>query len=360
MDETENGSGGANAEDGLQAPSSGELENPTRDAATADASSGGKKTKRPLWIVCAAVAVVLAAVVGAGLCFSKKASKPGWLTSYVAAKDLARESGRDVLFCFTGSDWQQSSRDFIDVMYRKDFVKRAGGGFILCHLDIVQDSSLMDPEELETNFKLASRYALTDFPFIVLLTDEGDVYGAGVAPQGDGGFSVDDVLDFVFSFGENRRTLVSLKDAIREAEGAEKARCIDAFLSAVYPSQFEEYQAMIRAVPELDADNETGLRGRYLLQSVWFDARGLYQMGALEDAVACFTTVVHDPSMTPALRQEALYMAASFYASDRSASADKIIALLEDAVAMDPDNQNVEQLKDIIESVKTQAENAGE
>ena len=343
MGETENES--------LEGPETGGRNEADNIPAAVQVKDNGKILK----IFCAVLAAVL--VTGAGLYFyfAAAASKYSWLTSYIDAKDTAKSTGKDVLFCFTGSDWDESSRRLLDIVRRNSFMKKAGKKYILCNFDIVQNTELMAPEDLETNFKLASRYGVTDFPCFVLLTSEGDVYGGGVYQFQDENASGKAVLDFLSSFEENRTRIVALKDAVKNAEGVEKARRIDEFLSAVGPSQAGEYEEMIRAVPDLDKDNEAGLRGKYLLNKTWMDASALSRQGLLNEAADCFYGILDDKSMTPALRQNALYFAAGFYAMDRTSSADKIISVLEDAVAADPSNANVVHIREVMESIRNQS-----
>ena len=290
----------------------------------------------------------------------KTSASGSWLTSYDEARDEARRTGKDVFFCFTGSDWNQESADVFAALSRKDFTAQLDDRFVFCNINIMRDSSRMDAETLETNYRLAGKYAVEDFPFFVLLTAEGDVYGAGVFRFSGNGDILEEATGFISTFDGNRETLVSLKNAVKEAEGVERARRIHAFLSAVYPSQYNEYEEMIRAVPSLDAGNESGLKGSYLLQSAWFDAAALLQAGKAEEAVGCFTGTLDDPAMTPALKQQALYLAAGMYAAGNQASAERIISLLEQAVAMDPQNMGVAQINQIIEGIRQQAAaNAG-
>ncbi len=332
-------------------------ENPRNDNAVPE--SPAKKKGLSLKIVSIAIVAVILVAGAAAFYFVSLAPGYRWLTSYQEARDLAKSTGKDVLFCFTGSDWDESSRKLLDVIREKGFIKSAREKYILCNFDIMRDIEAMAPDELEANFKLASKYGAQDFPYFVLLTSEGDVYGAGTFGMQDGefpgDFSSEGLFAFFSSFDESRKEITTLKDAIRTAEGVEKARCIDAFLSVVYPSQSNEYTGMIRAVPDLDKNNETGLRGKYLLQIAFLDATAFQQKGLLNEAVACFTDIADDSAMTPSLKQEALLLASGFYSLDREASTEKILSMMEDAIAADPGNANVEGIRDAMESVKKMA-----
>ncbi len=337
------------------------LESPNAE----EVARGGKARK--IGAAKAAALVLLAAAV-ACMALSCSSAKDGWLLSYEDARDEARKTGKDVLFCFTGSDWDEAGNVIFAALEKNTFTAGLDDRFILCRLDIVYNTDLMEREQLETNFLLAGRYAVEDFPFIVLLTSEGDVYGRGAfrplddsaAEEGaiDDDMVIQEALAFIASFDENRERIVSLKNAIREAEGVERARRIDEFLAAVDPSQYSEYDGLIRSVVELDPENETGLRGDYLLQAAWLDAAALFQEGKMEEAAACFMDTLSDPAMTPALKQEALYLAAGMHAAAIDTPAEKIIALLEQAIAADPESPNVEMINQIIEGISLQIQEA--
>ena len=297
----------------------------------------------------ALLAIAAALLVATAGCAS--ASRPleggAWLSSYEAARDEARKSGKDVLFFFTGSDWDEAGNAVFAELEKSAFAGKLGGRFVLCRLDIVRDPSLMESGQLETNFLLAGRYAVDGFPFIVLLTPQGDVYGRGAFRPQDGA-AAKEALAFISSFDEKRERLVSLKNAIGKSEGVERARLIDAFLAEVDPSQYNDYERLIRSVPQLDPNNESGLKGNYLLQAAWLDAAALLQAGAADEAASRLTDTLADPAMTPALRQDALYLAASVYAA-AGTQPKKAVELLEAAAEADPESPNAEIINQIKE-----------
>ncbi len=310
----------------------------------------------------AIVLVIIISIIALIIIVPRTSAQSGWISSYLEARDAARALGKDVLFCFTGSDWDEEGNKIFEALNDKRFMAATEERFILCRLDIVRDSSLMEEEALETNYLLSARYAIEGFPFFVLLTSEGDVYGRGVFSLEEDNPTnakiTSEALAFIASFDENRELIASLKEAIRASEGVEKVRRIDEFLSAIDPSQYSDYEELIRSVPALDPENESGLRGSYLLQGAWLEASALFQLGQIDAASGRFMDILSDPSMTAELRQEALYLAAGMHAASSDSSAEQIISLLEQSIDANPESANVEEIASIIEGIREQAESA--
>lgn len=294
------------------------------------------------WLAIAAVFTVLLA----------GCSKPqtAWITDLQAAKDAAAKQNKDLLIAFTGSDWNDQSKQLITTVFTKDFFKKASKKYVLCNVDIVQDESLMDKATLEANYKSATAYGVQGLPTFVLATGEGDVYGNGAGNETSN--TLDGFFAYLDTFKDARKKLVDLKKKVKSSKGAEKAKSIDAFIEAIQPAQREQYSDMIRQVPDLDADGKAGLKGKYQLQVAYLDAVDLFQKEKLTEAGDCFKKLAEGDSLNPAQLQEAWYMAAYLYAMSGAMDNAKVIEWLEKAIACDPENPGTQQIKNTIEQIK--------
>lgn len=280
-------------------------------------------------------------------------AQTAWVTDYDEAKDAAAKGKKDLLVVFTGSDWNDPSKELITSVFTEEFFARGTKDYVLCNVDIVQDQELMSAEQSEKNYKVASDFGVQALPYLVLLTSEGDMY-ASAAP-GDDAKTVEGFYAYLDTFGEAKTKLSGLKKLIASSKGTERAKNIDTFVEAVDPSQRQRYSEMIREIPGLDPDNAEGLKEKYLLQIAYLDAVDLYQQGKLVEAGDCFLTLADGGQLNPAHAQEAYYMGAYMNAMSGQTDNDKVIAWLEKAIAADPENPGSEQIRGTIEQIKAQA-----
>jgi len=293
------------------------------------------------------VSAVLLALLFAGCAKAQTA----WITDLDDAQAAAAKSKKDLLVVFTGSDWNDPSKELISNVFTGDFFKKGSKDFVLCNVDIVQDETLMDKTLIETNYAAASSYGVQELPYFILQTAEGDVYAS--SGTGKEAATIDGFLAFLASFEEARDKLVNLKNNIKNSKGAEKAVNIDLFIEAVDPSRRESYAALIREIPALDADGKAGLKGKYQLQVAYLDAVALYQAQKMTEAGEIFLELAQGGSLNGAQMQEAWYMGAYMYAMSGTVDNGKVIELLEKAISADPDNVGTTQIKATIEQIKT-------
>ncbi len=297
----------------------------------------------------------IAIIAAAAFALLAGCSKPqtAWIADFEEAKAASQKTGKDLLIAFTGSDWNDPSKELLASTFTADFFKKASKTYVLCNIDIVQDEKLMDKAKLEKNYSVATKYGVQALPFIALLTHEGDLYGA--AATDDACKTTAGLFTFLDGFKDARKKMVDLKKAIKTSKGIERAKNIDTFLEAVQASQRENYDLMIREIPNLDADGKAGLKGKYLLQIAYLDAIKLYQAGKLVEAGDCFLGLTGDgTSLDAAQLQEAWYMGAYMNAMSGKVDNAKVIEWLEKAIASDPTNPGSKQIQATIDQIKTQ------
>jgi len=294
--------------------------------------------------------LVLAAALFSLLFAGCAKAQTAWITDLDAAQSAAAKSKKDLLVVFTGSDWNDPSKQLIADVFTGDFFKKGSKDFILCNIDIVQDETLMEKELIEKNYTSASSYGVQELPWFILQTAEGDVYAA--AGTGEAANTVDGFFAQMDTYKDTRKKLVDLKKNIKNSKGAEKAKNIDLFIEAVDPSRRESYADLIREVPALDADGTAGLRGKYELQVAYLDAVALYQAQKMTEAGEIFIKLAEGGTLNGAQMQEAWYMGAYMYAMSGTVENTQVIEWLEKAVASDPENAGTTQIKATIEQIK--------
>ena len=274
-----------------------------------------------------------------------------WMTDYDEAKALSEKKGKDLLVVFTGSDWDLPSQDLIAAGFTKPFFAKASKTYVLCNQDIIQDPEKIDEAVRDKLYQVLAKFGIQSLPSFVLMTPEGDVYVIGDFPAELK--SPEEVVEYLAQFKENRDKLVSAKALINSSTGVDKVRNIDTFMTLLSPFQRENYESYIREVPELDPANETGLLGKYSLQNAYLVAIEKYQQGDLVAAAETFKALIDTNILDGAQTQEAWFYTAYLYSMSETVPDTQIIAWLEKAIAADPENPGVTQIRGAIEQIKS-------
>ena len=61
-----------------------------------------------------------------------------WITDIETAKTTSQKTKKDLLVVFTGSDWNDPSKQLVKDVFTGDFFKKGSKKFVLCNIDIVQ------------------------------------------------------------------------------------------------------------------------------------------------------------------------------------------------------------------------------
>lgn len=274
----------------------------------------------------------------------------GWITDLDEAAKVSAETNKDVILIFTGSDWNQESMDLSENLFTKKFFATGTKKYVLCNIDIVQDTELLDEAILHKNYDIASNYAVQQFPSVILMTPEMDIYGSFKALSKDA--TVTTFYEQVESYSASKEKLVSLKTLIEETEGIEKAKNMDLFLDSLSPTQRKSYKPFILEIIELDSDSSADLKPKYLLQLQYMTALDLGEEGDLESAGAGLFSLARSGMLDPARNQEALFMGSYMYAMSETATGNQLVEWLTEAIDADPENPSVEQIRENIEQIK--------
>jgi len=315
-----------------------------------------EKTKKPLTkkqkiIGLVVIIVLIAAAAGAFVFLNLPKPQTAWITNIDEAKTASQKTKKDLLVVFTGSDWNDPSKQLIANVFTGDFFKKGSKKFVLCNIDIVQDEKLMDKTILDANYKTATEYAVQSLPTFILQTSEGDVYASSGST--DKTATTDGFFTFLDTFKDARKNLVDMKNKIRTTKGAEKAKAIDKFVEAIDPTRREKYSEMIRLVPGLATGDAAELKGKYQLQVAYLDAIALYKDSKMVEAGDIFLKLAEGGTLNPAQSQEAWYMGAYMNAMSGQTDNALILGWLQKAIDSDPKNDGAAQIQATIEQIKS-------
>jgi serine/threonine-protein kinase len=184
-----------------------------------------------------------------------------WNRDFETAKAQASQQKKDLFVYFTGSDWCSWCLLVSKNVFGKDaFIEYAPRHFVLVELDFPHYKGR--PKNYVANQELVQRWGLKGFPSLILADAQGRPY----ADVRDGKVR-DTAAAYIARIEKLRKVRVARDELLAQAltrEGLEKARCLDKALDLL-PADFRgEYPEIVKQIWELDAQDQAGLRAKYL------------------------------------------------------------------------------------------------
>lgn len=97
-----------------------------------------------------------------------------WTERFAEAEEEARRRGVRILALFLGSDWSPGSRQFLEeVAFHPDFVNTFTGDYVFLRLDYPTRIQQL-PEIREQNALLRTKYEVTTYPSLLVLSPSGE------------------------------------------------------------------------------------------------------------------------------------------------------------------------------------------
>jgi len=267
-----------------------------------------------------------------------------WTENVDAAMKQAKAEQKDVLMEFTGSDWCPPCIQLKKNVFDTDHFKtEAPKHFVLVQLDFPHNKP--QSEELKAqNRKWAEKFAVPGFPTIMLLDAEGQPYARTV------GYPGLDAQQYVAQLQTMRESRVKRDKALAEAQqaqGIERAKLLDSALSALDSGiLIPAYEAQVKEIVVLDADNAAGLKGRYEAIQLMPQIRQAMEGGSQDDAIAQIDTLFETYQLDGQLAQD-LYLlkAEALFAKQDT---DGTRAALQNALDAAPEGQHAQLIRQII------------
>ncbi|MFN3168740.1 MAG: thioredoxin family protein [Phycisphaeraceae bacterium] len=269
-----------------------------------------------------------------------------WTEDFEGAKTTAKQTGKDLLLDFTGSDWCVWCVRLNDEVFSKDAFKNyAEGEFVLVELDYPRNDT-RTAEVKAQNEKLKNKYAIRGYPTILLTDEQG-------RPYAKTGYQRGGADNYVAHLKELKQIRVNRDEqfaAAEKATGVEKAKHLHEAMQLLGDDMaLQYYEPTVKKIIELDADNKAGLKQHYndlytakkqreelakIMQGLRADPDG---------AIAKLDTMLAKQDLVTAVRQEALATKAQvqlYVVKDKEAAK----ATLQQAIEVDPDSDMAKQL----------------
>mgnify|MGYP001064764602 FL=1 len=206
------------------------------------------------------IRIAIAVTLLFGLCIAQDKKQDVWMTDFAAATAKAKAENKDLLVDFTGSDWcGWCIKLDAEVFSHEEFQQAAQKNFVLVKIDIRQDKSGMSKELIAQNDALVFRFGINNFPTLLMLDSETNVYDMlGYQKGGPGPFN--EAMTAKLKKAQGFKASLA---AAAKKEGVERARAIDDGLSALPESIMHLNFELMKQVITLDADGAAGIKDKY-------------------------------------------------------------------------------------------------
>ncbi|QDU84121.1 Disulfide bond reductase DsbH precursor [Planctomycetes bacterium Pla163] len=193
-------------------------------------------------------------------------SGEGWVADYDAALALAKETNKDVLVDFTGSDWCGWCIRLDNEVFSKDAFKAyADEHFVLCALDFPNgEEARAKVPNPERNAEVQQQFGIQGFPTILLMTKDGELY-AQTGYQAGGPEAYVTHLTEITTAGKAALARVrELGTAYEAAEEAQRpavlATIVDAYLEMGDAAPARNLVAYVEKAVALEGDAHAAMR----------------------------------------------------------------------------------------------------
>jgi tetratricopeptide (TPR) repeat protein len=210
-------------------------------------------------------------VAGLDLCVGRVEAGVQWSSRLDEAGRLAATSGKDLFILFTGTEWCAACIEFEKAVLSQPEFMRGSEPFVFVKLEFPMSFSDLPTSLREDYIAWRDRYGIQVFPTVLL----ADANGRPYALTGHIGFKVG---EYVRHLGKLRQARMKRDESLSnaaKAKGIERARHLDAALSAVqeaFDKRYAEipgdmmvrfYREEINQILVLDPANAGGLRDKY-------------------------------------------------------------------------------------------------
>ena len=261
-----------------------------------------------------------------------------------------RNSDKDILLIFTGSDWSKEAKDFSKNILTESCKTELAQLYAVRFIDLLHNPSENEREAAQKNYLLFSEYAVPDVPFIVLQTAEQDMYASAVI-EADIKTEAQ-LIEKIKALTAQRTDVVEARKRISHTKGVKKAQAIDDFLNTVGNPEAHRYDSLRMQVPALDPHNQSGLKGKYVLMSADIRAKSFAQQGNYLKASDEYKAAAETGDLSPAELQLAWYLAAYSYLMTENTESETAIEYLHKAIEADPQNAAVQRLNQAIHKLQ--------
>lgn len=230
--------------------------------------------------------LVGAVLVMGGVC--RAAEGENWVTDWEAAKTQAAKDQKLLLIDFSGSDWCGWCKKLDQEVFSQEaFLTEAKKKFVLVLLDFPRDKSGQSEALQKQNDKLQEQFGVEGFPSVFLAAADGTPF----AQTGYQAGGPEKYLAHLDELLEQHAKVAKLQAALPAAKGLERAKLLDEICTNL-GMDTPEKTAYMTEIVTLDADNQAGLKGKYLVAAAMASRTSSLRAGKPDDAIAACDKVL--------------------------------------------------------------------
>lgn len=286
----------------------------------------------------------------------------GWLNNIDKGIEQAKKDNKLVLVEFTGSDWCPPCKALKkDVFPSAEFQKIADKSLVLVELDFPKQKEISD-EQKKYNGEMAEKYAISGYPTVYLLNNEGTPVWVRV-----GGGAKEEYLKELQDGITNATIITESLAAAKTASGIEKAKLLDKAYNAMSADMQESNAALADEIVTLDKEDTLGYGKAKKAQdaeqaeekaSMEFFQTAISPLLAEEkydDSIAKIKEYAAKPELSKATKQK-LYLQGIFAILMQKGDIDAALDAMKEGAAIDPESEMAKQAPAVMTHIKENKE----
>ena len=289
----------------------------------------------------------------------------GCFVDYEQALDNAEKKKQPLLMFFTSEgDDEQSTQMVADILKAPQFLSEIAKDYTVFHADFSQNAfgKLVDSEDanayttiIQNNYQLAMLLGVDIMPEVILCTKEG--YIVGRVESDEDFLNYDEFKILLEDNNEKLDKFNSLVAATKKGSAIKKVEAIDSLYVATEEAYRTFLLPLVKLVPELDKNNESGLLGKYIMATAEAQALTAYSQGDTEGAIKQYLEVADNKYVKNEDKQECFYTAAYLAVYSGSDDYEGILTYLETAYDLAPDSDKAPAIDEAITYFHTVLDN---
>ncbi len=190
-----------------------------------------------------------------------------WFSDFDKAMTVAKDEGKDLLVDFTGSDWCGWCIKLHDEVFQFDeWYNEVSKSYVLVALDFPQGeeakAAVPNPDR---NQELMATYGIEGFPTILLVNQDGDVYGRTGYMEGGPKAYLEHMTELNTKGKKALKVVAKLKEEYANATADTKAGIIKRAAGHLEEASVEtpgrqSLATIVRDGVKMDPDNKSGLK----------------------------------------------------------------------------------------------------
>ena len=313
------------------------------------------------------VLVVFSALLTLCSC-GAKADKNGWFSDFEAAKKTAQAKNKNIILMVNSDyDIDGSATGVKALTETDDFTKALSDGYVCVHFDFTNLQAAMEgpgidatsaeqkaaekrKETLQKQFLVADMLAIQETPAMVITTRDG--YFITNITSDFASSSVDGYVGLI-NAEKQLVDMTTLKvEATKVGSAKERIAAIDAIYEGSTENQRLALVGLSKKLVDLDKKNESGLVGKHLFSIA--NAEAFMKINSMDfvGAIKTYSAYAEDKRMKPVDSQALYFMAASTMARSGINDINAIISYLQKSIDADPENENVDNIKTIMQNLE--------